>query len=153
MLQQNILLSLFVAFAFISQGLLILNFAALKWRPHVQRKWGWIVYASGLISLALGILFWVSGRAWYLGFACGLFTIWTMFGYIIDVLQPIEWRKPIRWLIFIPYVILYISAQFAFWIPLWFIRPGYWFIYAVLYTISTVLNVSTHLRANKGTCQ
>lgn len=40
MLEQNIFHSLFVAFAFISQVLLIFNFAALKWRSHLQQQWG-----------------------------------------------------------------------------------------------------------------
>jgi len=149
MLEKNVLESMFVAFAFISQALLIFNFATLKWKPHIQRKWGWIVYASGLISLPLAIAFWASGQAWYFWLAFTLFTIWAMFGYVIDILRPINWRDPIRWQIFIPYLGLYISAQFAFWIPLWFIWPGYWIIYAVLYMMSTALNISEHFRSNK----
>jgi len=144
MFEQNVLQSLFVAFAFISQALLIFNFAALKWKPELQQKQGWILYASGLVALPLGILFRASAQAWYFWFAFALFTIWAMLGYFIDILRPINWRNPIRWQIFVPYLVLYISAQFAFWIPLWFIWPGYWIIYAVLYTISTILNISTH---------
>ena len=153
MFEQNVLQSLFVAFAFFSQALLIFNFAALKWKPNIHQKWRWIVYASGLIAFPLGILFWVSGQAWHFWLAFVLFTVWAMFGYVIDILRPINWRDPIRWQIFVPYLVLHISAQFAFWIPLWFIGSGYWIIYAALYTISTVLNISTHVRSNKATFQ
>jgi hypothetical protein len=149
MFEQNVLQILFVAFAFISQALLIFNFATLKWKPTIQRKWGWIVYAAGLIALPLAILFLIREQTRYFWLAFALFTIWAMFGYVIDTLRPINWRNPIRWQIFVPYLVLYISTQFAFWIPLWFIWPGYWIIYAVLYTMSTVLNISTHFRSNK----
>jgi hypothetical protein len=151
MSNSNILPLVFVAFAFISQALLIFNFVTLKWKPAIQQKYGWIVYAAGLIAFLLGILFWVNKQAWYFWLAFALFTTWALFGYIIDILRPVNWREPIRWQIFIPYVILYISAQFSFWIPLWFIGLEYWIIYAVLYTISTALNISTHFRPKKIT--
>jgi hypothetical protein len=151
MSNSNILPLVFVAFAFISQALLIFNFVTLKWKPAIQQKYGWIVYAAGLIAFLLGILFWVNKQAWYFWLAFALFTTWALFGYIIDILRPVNWREPIRWQIFIPYVILYISAQFAFWIPLWFIGLEYWIIYAVLYTINTALNISTHFRPKKIT--
>jgi hypothetical protein len=94
--------------------------------------------------------FMVSGEPWYSWLACGLFAAWAIFGYVVDILRPISWRAPLRWQILVPYLILYISAQFAFWIPLWFIWPGYWMMYAVLYTVSTVLNISNHSRAGRA---
>lgn len=153
MVEQNPLLSLFVTFAFISQALLIFNFAAIVWRPALQKKWGWIVYASGVIALPLGVLLTASDLPWYFGFACGLFTSWAFFGYSVDILWPVGWRKPIHWSILLPYVILYISTQFAFWTPLWFIWQGYWILYALLYVISTGLNISTHFRTVKTAYQ
>lgn len=150
MFTQTVLQTMFVAFALISQTLLILNFAAYKWKPGIQKKWGWIVYAFGWLALPLGLYFIASGGPWYSWFACILFAAWAIFGYIVDILRPVNWRGPIRWQILVPYLVLYISAQFAFWIPLWFIWPGYWIIYAVLYTISTVLNISNHPRPGKA---
>jgi hypothetical protein len=110
MFEQNVLQTLFVAFAFISQALLIFNFAALGWKPHLHQKRGSIVYASGLVAFPLGIQFRSSPQARYFWFAFGLFKIWPMLGYFIDILRPINWRDPIRWQIFVPYVVLYISA-------------------------------------------
>lgn len=150
MFAQSVPQILFVAFAFISQALLISNFAAYKWKPDVQKKWGWLVYAFGWLALPLGILFLASRQPWYYWLACGLFAAWAIFGYVVDILRPINWRDPVRWQIFVPYLSLYISAQFAFWIPLWFIWPGYWIVYAVLYTISTMLNISNHSRSGKA---
>jgi hypothetical protein len=150
MFSQSAQQTLFVAFAFISQALLIFNFAAYKWKPDIQKKWGWIVYAFGWLALPLGLFFMASGGPWYSWLACGLFGAWAIFGYVVDILRPINWRSPIRWQIFAPYLALYISAQFAFWIPLWLIWPGYWMIYAVLYTICTVLNISNHSRPGKA---
>ena len=102
MFELNVLWMSFVTFAFISQALLIFNFAALKWMPHIQQKWGWRAYSAGLFALLLGILFWVGGPTWYFGLVYALFTIWAAFGYIIEILLPIDWREPIRWQIFIP---------------------------------------------------
>ena len=153
MVEQNPLLSLYVAFAFISQALLIFHFVALLWKPDLQKKWGWIVYASGLIALPLGVLLLASNLPWYFVFACVLFAGWVFFGYSVDILRPVQWRKPIRWSIFLPYVILYVSAQFAFWIPLWFIWRGYWILYTLLYVINTGLNISTHFRTEKTASQ
>jgi hypothetical protein len=149
MFAQNSLQILFIAFAFISQVLLIFNFAAYKRKPDLQKKWGWIVYAFGWLALPLGILLLAGGETWYFWFACVLFSTWAAFGYVVDILRPLNWRDPIVWQIFIPYLVLYLSAQFAFWIPLWFIWPGYWMIYAVLYAVSTVLNISNHSRTGK----
>ncbi|MGE5248872.1 MAG: hypothetical protein ACM3QS_01560 [Bacteroidota bacterium] len=144
MFTQDTLPILFTAYAFLAQMLLIFNFAALRWRPRIQQRWGWIVYTTGLFALPLGILFLAAGQRWYLGLAFVLLAVWAAFGYTVDILRPVRWRQPIHWQIFAPYVLLYISAQFAFWIPLWFIGPGYWIFYAMLYTISTALNVSMH---------
>ena len=150
MFSQNAQQTLFVAFAFISQALLIFNFAAYKWKPNLQKKWGWIVYAFGWLALPLGLFFMASGAPRYSWLACGLFAAWAIFGYVVDILRPVNWRDPVRWQILVPYLILYISAQFAFWIPLWLFWPGYWMIFAVLYTISTVLNIFTHFRPGKA---
>ena len=146
MSQHTIFETTFTAFAFLSQILLISNFAAFRWKPRLQQQWGWIIYAAALIALPLGILFWVNGQAWYWWLAFMLYTIWAVFGFVVDILRPINWRIPIRWPIFLPYLILYIATQFAFWIPLWFVWPGFWILYAVLYIFNTVLNISTHSR-------
>jgi hypothetical protein len=76
--------------------LLIFNFAAFKWKPDIQKKWGWSVYAFELLALPLGILFLRSGQVWYYRLACFLFTIWALFGCVVDILRPVNWREPVR---------------------------------------------------------
>jgi hypothetical protein len=144
MIEQTILQILFAAFALVLQTMLVLHFAALRWRPRLQQQWGWLVYAMSLPGLVLGVLFWVNSQPWYDWLATLLFAVWAALGYTVDILHPVNWRTPLWLPVFIPYVTLYLAAQFAFWIPLWFIGIGYWIIYAVLYTVSTVLNVSSH---------
>jgi hypothetical protein len=149
MIERNVLQTLFALSALLIQTLLALNFAARRWWPHLERRWGWLVYAMSLPGLVLGVLFWVNNQPWYYWLATLLFATWAALGYTVDILRPINWRSPPRWAIFIPYVTLYIAAQFAFWIPLWFIGIGYWVIYAVLYTVSTVLNIASHFDGQK----
>ena len=144
MIEQSRLQLLFAAFALILQTLLVLHFAALRWRPHLQRRWGWLVYAMSLPGLALGVLFWANNRPWYEWSAFLLFAAWAALGYTVDIWRPVNWRIPLRWSIFIPYLILYLAAQFAFWIPLWFIGAGYWASYTVLYALNTALNIPSH---------
>jgi len=52
---------LFVGLAFLTQVLLIANFAARNRKPESEIKYGWLVYAIGVPSAALGILFLVVG--------------------------------------------------------------------------------------------
>ncbi|MBN1318003.1 MAG: hypothetical protein JXA42_21145 [Anaerolineales bacterium] len=135
---------LFVCIAFLVQGLLILNFAARNWRPSLERRFGWIIYALGLIGVVLGVVF-LAGRApWYMILAPLVLAVWAGYGYAIDILFKIEWRAPIRLAIFIPYVLLFMASQFVFWIPMWYIGIGYWVAYTITYTINTILNIISH---------
>ena len=136
--------TLFAAFALAFQTALVLHFAALRYRPRWQQRWGWLVYALSLPGIALGFLFWTNSQPWYYWLATLLYAAWAALGFTVDILRPVNWRAPPRWPVFVPYVALYMAAQFAFWIPLWFIWIGYWVAYAVLFSISTVLNVRGH---------
>lgn len=145
----HVLQTLFAISALLIQTVLVLHFAALRWRPRWQQQWGWLVYAMSLPGLVLGALFWVNNQPWYYWLATLLFAAWAALGYTVDILHPVNWRMPVWLPVFIPYVTLYMAAQFAFWIPLWFIWKGYWIMYAVLYAINTVLNISSHFVGQK----
>lgn len=144
MIEPNLLQTLFAAFALILQVMLVLHFAALRWWPPLQRRWGWLVYAMSLPGLALGVLVWVNGRPWYEWLAFLLLAAWAALGYTVDIWRPINWRIPLRWSIFVPYLTLYLATQLAFWIPLWSIGTGYWISYALLYAVNTTLNIPSH---------
>jgi hypothetical protein len=74
-----------------------------------------------------------------------LYAAWAIFGYVVDIARPAGWRSPILWPVFIPYVLLYfLSSLMFYWWPLGNIQRPLWFVYAVLFGISTILNISSH---------
>lgn len=76
--------------------------------------------------------------------AGSLYGAWAVFGYLVDVARPLEWRSSILWPVFLTYVLLYISSLMFYWWPLATIQRPLWFGYAVPFLLSTVLNVSSH---------
>lgn len=116
--------NVFVAFALTVNGLLVLNFAARRWRPQLERRWGWLVYAMGLPAVLLALTAWAGARPWYYGLACLLYAAWSAFGYSVDIVWPVSWRNPPRWPVFLPYASLYVASLIALWVPLWFIGFG-----------------------------
>jgi hypothetical protein len=136
--------TLFVVFAFVVQVLLLFNFAARNWRPALERKYGWVIYALGIVGVLLAIVFALGGQPWYVVLAPLLYALWAGFGFYVDVYRRIEWRNPPRWTVLVPYVLLFMASQFAFWIPLWYVGLGFWAAYAVLYFLNTALNIYSH---------
>jgi hypothetical protein len=41
-------------------------------------------------------------------------------------------------------VVLFLAAQFLFWIPLWTVGIPYWIAYTALYVLNTALNIASH---------
>jgi hypothetical protein len=135
---------LFLGFAFLVQILLLLNFAARNWQPELEMRYGWLVYATGILALLLALLSWRSDRPLAQTAAYLIFALWAAFGYYVDIYRAIPWRSPPFWPIFIPYVLLFMAGQFAFWIPLWYLGRGYWWAYTVAYALNTALNIFSH---------
>jgi hypothetical protein len=73
-----------------------------------------------------------------------LLAAWAMLGAFVDLGRRIEWRSPIKWTVFIPYVALYFWAQMFLWWPLWDIARAAWLVFLVLFAISTALNLQGH---------
>lgn len=136
--------AVFVVSAFLVQVLLVLNFAARNWRPALERKYGWVIYALGIVAVLLAIVFALGHQPAYAIVAWLLYAVWAGFGFYVDTYRQIAWRSPPRWPVLIPYVVLFIASQFAFWIPLWYVGIGYWAAYTVLYFLNTALNISSH---------
>jgi hypothetical protein len=141
--------ALFVIFAFLTQALVIANFAARNWRPSLEIEYGWLIYAMGIVAIPLAILFLAGRQPWYIVTAPIVYSVWAALGYSVDRCRQVEWRSPPRWSIFIPYVGLFMASQFFFWIPLWYIGLGYWVAYTVAYAVNTGLNFYSH-RQPKG---
>lgn len=135
---------LFVGFALVVQGVLVAFFAARKWNFDLVERYGWFVYALGVpAGLLAG---WYIGRSlpWYFFLGLLVFVIWAIYGYWADIYSRLSWRRPVLWRVLIPYIALYLIWQFALWIPLWYIGLVFWWIYTVLYAVSTILNIISH---------
>ncbi len=134
----------FVVFAFLMQVLLIVHFALRRWRFDQAMKMGWLYGVLGIPGFLLGIALLLAGKPWYMAIAGFLTAAWAALGFYVDRVKGVEWRSPIRWPIFIPYILLYLAAQMFFWWTLPRIAPYLWAIFAVLFIISTTLNATSH---------
>ena len=72
---------LLVAFAFLIQIALLLNFSARRWSPSLERRYGWLVYALGLPALILGGVFLIEHEPWNVSSSPLMFAGWSGFGY------------------------------------------------------------------------
>jgi hypothetical protein len=62
----------------------------------------------------------------------------------VEYWKEIEWRNPIRWPIFGPYVLFYLATPLFYWFPLALLAKPLWYAYGALFVVSTVLNVTSH---------
>jgi hypothetical protein len=136
---------LFVVWAFFFQVALVVHFALRKWFfESYTMKYGWIVYALSLPAAAISIALLLGGKSWSFWLGGFLFLIYAAYGYWIDYAKGIEWRNPLRWSIMIPYVFLYLSTVMFYWWPLGLLSRPLWIVFAVLFVIGTVLNITSH---------
>lgn len=135
---------LFVAFSFLFQLILIIHFAFRKWHFDQAMRYGWIVYALSIPAAAISIIFLMNGQSWYIWQGGFIYLIWAAYGYRVEYVTQIQWRSPIRWSILGPYVALYLATVMFYWWPLALIYKPLWYVYAILFVVSTVLNVTSH---------
>jgi hypothetical protein len=140
----NYLDTMFVVTAFLFQIILIVHFALRKWRFDFAIRYGPSVYALSIPACAVSVLLWVGGKSWSFCLAGFLYLVWAIFGYIVEYIQKINWRSPVRWPIFGPYILLYLTTIMFYWFPLALIWKPLWYIYMVLFVSSTILNVFSH---------
>jgi hypothetical protein len=140
----DVFLPVFVVTAFLVQIILITHFALRRWHFETAIRYGPFVYAFGIVAFAASIVMLLGNMPlsfWLSGF---LYLVWGLFGYVVEYRKKIQWRNPIRWSIFGPYIFLYLAMMMFYWFPLALIWKPLWYIYAVLFIISTVLNVTSH---------
>jgi hypothetical protein len=136
---------LFVVWAFFFQVALVVHFALRKWFfESYTMKYGWIVYALSLPAAAISIALLLGGKSWSFWLGGFLFLIYAAYGYWVDYAKGIEWRNPLRWSIMAPYVFLYLSTVMFYWWPLGLLSRPLWIVFAVLFVIGTVLNITSH---------
>lgn len=136
----------FAAFGLATQALLLVFFAARRWSPHLVARHGWVVYAFAGLGLPLGVWLFLDGQSWRLFVGPLLMAAWALFGAIVDLWRPRQWRRPpIVWNVFGPYLALYFLAQMFMWWPLWDIESAIWALFLVLFVPSTALNIRGHV--------
>jgi len=137
--------TLFVIWAFSLQIILIIHFAIRK--PLFEsytKKYGWIVYALCLPALILSIVLLLGGKSWSFWLGGFIFVFWSSYGYWIDYIKGINWRNPLQKDIMLPYVTLYLGTIMFYWWPLALLHRPLWYVFAVLFVISTILNITSH---------
>jgi hypothetical protein len=134
----------FAAFGIGSQVVLVGFFAARRWAPGLAERFGWIAYAVAALGLPLGGWLLAAGQSWRFWTGPVLLAVWAALGVTVDLWRRIEWRDPIRWNVFVPYVVLYFFAQMFLWWPLWDVERVAWACFLVLFAVSTALNLRGH---------
>lgn len=136
--------TLFVIWAFVFQICLIVLFAIRKSNLDLILQYGWVFYLLCIPAVIVSILMLRGGKEWSFWVGGFIFLVWAIFGLIVEYVFRIQWRNPIVWPIFIPYVALYLGTIMFYWFPLGVISRPLWYIYAVLFGVSTYLNISSH---------
>ena len=134
----------FAVFGLSTQAVLVCFFAARRWRPGLAERFGWFAYALAGIGLPLGVWLLLAGGSWRIYVGPILIAVWALFGAVVYLWHPIEWRDPVRWGVLVPYVALYFWAQMFMWWPLWDIQRTAWAIFLVLFVMNTLLNLRGH---------
>jgi hypothetical protein len=134
----------FAAFAVGSQAVLVAYFAARRWAPRGAERYGWLAYVFAGLGLPLGVWLLLDGQSWRLWVGPILLALWAALGAVVDLWRRIEWRTPIRWGVFVPYVALYFWAQMFLWWPLWNLWRPAWACFLVLFVANTALNIQGH---------
>ena len=136
---------LFVVWAFLFQIVLLVHFALRK--PFFESyalKFGWVVYALCIPAVLISIILLRGGKGWSFWLGGVLFLIFAVFGYWVEYVQHIPWRTPLNLSIAIPYIFLYLATVMFYWWPLGNLSRQLWFVYAVLFVVATILNITSH---------
>jgi hypothetical protein len=149
MIPLNIFETLFVLTAFAFQLILIIHFALRKWHFDQAMRFGRFVYKLSIPAATLSLILLLNDQSWYLWLGGFIYLIWAAFGYWVEYIRQIEWRNSVRWSILAPYVTLYLATVMFYWWPLGMIYKPLWYAYAVLFVVSTILNVTSHQRKSQ----
>lgn len=136
--------SAYVLVAFLFQAVLIAHFALRKWRFSLAMRYGWLVYALSIPAMAVSLVLGWSGKPWSLWLGGFLYLVWAIFGYTVEYIRKIQWRNPPRWSIFGPYLTLYLATIMFYWWPLGLLYRPLWYVYALPFLASTLLNITSH---------
>ena len=86
----------------------------------------------------------LGGLPWFFWIGGFLFLLWASYGFLVEYVKKIEWRNPICWQIFGLYIFMYLATVMFYWFPLALISKPLWYAYALLFILSTILNLTSH---------
>ena len=135
---------LFAVWAFMFQIVLIGHFMARRLSLPLIHSRGWVTYLVGIPAAVISLVLMRAGQPWYLWLGGLLCLAWAAFGLLVEYGLQINWRSPIHYPVFIPYMILYLATNMFYWWPLARIERRLWFVGAFLFVCSTVLNILSH---------
>jgi len=137
--------SLFTLWSFTYLIVLIAHFSIRKvlFEPYTL-NYGWWVYLLGIPAVIISILMFRGGMTWSFAVGGVLCLAFSAFGYYADYVLGTPWRSPVYLPILVPYVLLYLGTIMFYWFPLALIDHGLWYAYAVLFAVSTYLNITSH---------
>ena len=137
--------TLFVVWAFFFQSALIVHFAVRKrFYEGYTMKVGWLIYALSIPAVAISIILLMGGKPWSFWVGGFLFLVYAAYGYWVDYVKRIQWRNPPRLSVLLPYVFLYLGTVMFYWWPLALLSRPLWVVFAVLFIIGAVLNITSH---------
>ena len=149
----DLLEGLYIGAAFLFHVVLIVHFVVRRRRFAAAIRFGWVVYVLAVPFAALSVVQLADGRPWWLWLGGFLYAAWAGFGCLVEYVLRLEWRSPIRWTIFVPYVLLYLATSMLFWWPLAQLSRPLWLAMAVVFAVSTWLNVRSHRRVTDAPAQ
>lgn len=138
--------ALYIGCAFGFHTALLVHFALRRWRFAQAVRHGWWVYALSVPAAAASALLFANGRPWWLWLGGLLYLLWAGLGYAVEYLRPTEWRAPVRWPIFVPYIGLYLATTMFYWWPLARVWRPLWYVATVFFAANTYLNITSHRR-------
>jgi hypothetical protein len=136
--------TLFVIWAFVLQICLIVLFAIRKSNLDLILQHGWIFYLLSIPAVIVSVILLRVGKEWSFWVGGFIFLLWAIFGLFVEYGFRIQWRSQIIWPVLIPYVALYLGTIMFYWFPLGILSRPLWYIYAVLFGLSTYLNITSH---------
>jgi hypothetical protein len=136
---------LFIVWAFTLQIVLIVHFAIRKpFFESYTQKFGWWVYALCFPAIIISVILLRGGKSWSFWLGGFLFLLFSLYGYRVDYWLQIPWRNPLQKSIMFPYVFLYLATMVFYWWPVGILNRKLWYLYAILFVIATVLNITSH---------
>ena len=97
---------LYIVWALFFQIVLVVHFAVRKrFFESYTLKYGWVMYALSIPAVVISVILLLGGKTWSFWLGGFLFLVYAAYGYWVDFVKQIPWRKPQRLPNAFPYVL------------------------------------------------